>query len=132
MSPLTRVLAVLVLPTAPLAALATSATAGDVATFDTGVTISSRAPAFHGRVFSDADVCRQDRRVKLIRKVRRNRPARVLGIDRTEDNGRWAITEPDDFTLRSGIYFARAPRKIVETPVPTVCARDRSRRIVVD
>lgn len=128
----TRVLAALVIPAAALAALATSATAGDVATFGTRVTISSDPPAFHGRVFSDADVCREQRRVKLLRRTRPGRPVRVLGTDRTEGNGRWAITEPDDFTLRSGIYWARAPRKIVETPVPTICARDRSRRLVVD
>jgi hypothetical protein len=106
--------------------------AGDVATFGTRVTISERAPAFHGRVKSDSDDCVADRKVKLLRRKRRGRPARILGTDRTTNNGRWAITEPADFTLKSGIYFARAPRVVIDTPVPTVCAKDRSRKLVVD
>lgn len=132
MSLFSRVLAVLVLPIAALAGVATIATAGDIATFPTKVSIAEQAPAFHGKVKSDTEDCIGDRKVKLMRRKRAGRPVRTLGRDRTEDNGRWAITEPDDFTLKSGIYFARAPRQIVDTPVPTVCAKDRSRKVVVD
>lgn len=132
MSLLTRVLCVLVLPLAAIGAVATIATAGDVATFPTKVSIAEQAPAFHGKVKSDTEDCIGDRKVKLMRRKRAGRPVKVLGRDRTEDNGRWAITEPDDFTLKSGIYFARAPRQIVDTPVPTICAKDRSRKVVVD
>jgi hypothetical protein len=128
----TRVLALLVLPAAALATVAAIATAGDVASFETNVTISERAPAFHGKVRSDSEDCTQDRKVKLLRRKRAGRPSRVLDTDRTEDNGRWAITEPDDFTLKSGIYFARAPKAILDTPVPVICAKDRSRKVVVD
>jgi hypothetical protein len=113
-------------------AFAAIASAGEVATFGTRVTISERAPAFHGRVKSDSDDCVADRKVKLLRRKRRGRPVRILGTDRTTNNGRWAITEPADFTLKSGIYFARAPRVVIDTPVPTVCAKDRSRKLVVD
>jgi hypothetical protein len=113
-------------------AFAAIASAGDVATFPTKVTMSKQAPAFHGKVKSDEDMCVEDRRVKLLRRKRPGRPWRVLGKDRAEDNGRWAITEPDEFTLRSGIYIARAPRSIVHTPVATICAKDRSRKVVVD
>jgi hypothetical protein len=132
MTPFARALAVLVLPLAAIVAVASIATAGDIATFPTRVTISKQAPAFHGKVRSDTDDCVGDRKVKLMRRKRAGRPVRTLGTDRTEDNGRWAITEPDDFTLKSGIYFARAPRQIVDTPVPTICAKDRSRKVVVD
>lgn len=132
MTLLTRVLTVLVLPVAALGTAAAVAGAGDVASFETNVTISERAPAFHGKVRSDSEDCTQDRKVKLLRRTRAGRPSKVLGSDRTEDNGRWAITEPDEFTLKSGIYFARAPKTILDTPVPTICAKDRSRKVVVD
>jgi hypothetical protein len=113
-------------------ALAAIASAGDVATFSTRVVIRETAPAFHGKVRSDEDKCAEDRKVKLLRRTRRGRPTRLLGTDLTNDNGKWAITEPDEFTLKSGIYFARAPKTIVHTPVATVCEKDRSRKVVVD
>jgi hypothetical protein len=113
-------------------ALAAIASAGDVATFPTRVTMSKQAPAFHGKVKSDEDMCIEDRKVKLLRRRRSGRPYRLLGTDRAKPNGRWAIKEPREFTLTSGIYIARAPRKIVHTPVATVCAKDASRKIVVD
>jgi hypothetical protein len=117
---------------AALAALASTALAGDVATFDTKVGIANQAPAFHGKLRSDEPACVEDRRVKLLRRTRPGRPARVLGRDKTGRRGRWAITEPDEFTLRSGIYFARAKRKIIKTPLPTICDRGRSKKIFVD
>jgi hypothetical protein len=113
-------------------ALAAVASAGDVATFPTKVTMSKQAPAFHGKVKSDEDMCIEDRKVKLLRRRRSGRPYRLLGTDRAKPNGRWAIKEPREFTLTSGIYIARAPRTIVHTPVATVCAKDASRKIVVD
>jgi hypothetical protein len=113
-------------------ALAAIASAGDVATFPTRVTMSKQAPAFHGKVKSDEDMCIEDRKVKLLRRRRSGRPYRLLGTDRAKPNGRWAIKEPREFTLTSGIYIARAPRDIVHTPVATVCAKDASRKIVVD
>ena len=113
-------------------ALATIAWGGEIATFDTRLVMRETAPAFHGKVKSDSDDCVADRKVKLLRRKRPGRPLRQLGTDRTSDRGRWAITEPDEFTLRSGIYFSRTPRAIVNTPLPTVCTKDRSRKIVVD
>jgi len=113
-------------------AFAAIALAGDVATFDTKVGIANRAPAFHGKLRSDENACVADRRVKLLRRIRPGRPAKVLGRDKTRNNGRWAITEPDEFTLKSGLYFARAKRRIIETPLPTICDRGRSKKIFVD
>lgn len=113
-------------------ALATLASAGDVATFDSKLIMRATAPAFHGKVKSDSDDCVAQRKVKLLRRKRRGRPARLLGTDRTNGNGEWAVTEPNDFTLRSGIYFSRVTKSIVTTPVATICNRDRSRKIVVD
>ena len=112
--------------------LAAVASAGEIATFNTRLVMRETAPAFHGKVKSDSDDCRADRKVKLLRRTRRGRPLRLLGTDVSNAQGRWAITEPDEFTLKSGIYFSRTPRVIVPTPVPTVCQKDRSRKIVVD
>jgi hypothetical protein len=112
--------------------LAAVASAGDVATFPTKLTMSKQAPAFHGKVKSDEDMCIEDRKVKLLRRTRSGRPYRLLGSDRANSNGRWAVKEPQEFTLKSGIYIARAPKAIVRTPVATVCAKDASRKVVVD
>ena len=133
MGSITRVAAVLLLPALVLAAVATIAAAGEVATFDTKLTISSNAPAFHGKVKSDSDLCVADRKIKLYRKRRGSAPRKLLGEDRSNGNGFWAITEPDDFTLKSGIYFAKT-RKILDqsTPLPTFCERDKTRKLVVD
>jgi hypothetical protein len=115
------------------ACLAVTASAGDVATFDTRLSIRDSAPAFHGKVRSDSDACVGDRKVRLYRKRRPDRPKRLLGTDRSSGNGRWQVLEPNEFTLTSGIYFARTRRIINDsTPVPTVCERDKSRKIVVD
>lgn len=116
-----------------LGILTSLASAGDVATFDTNLKIRSSAPAFHGKVKSDSDLCVADRKVKLFRKRRPGRPVRLLGSDRSDDNGRWAVLEPAEFTLTSGIYFAKT-RRILDksTPLPTFCTRDKSRKIVVD
>ena len=113
-------------------ALATIASAGDVATFDTRLIMRETAPAFHGKVKSDSDDCVAGRKVKLLRRTRPGRPTRLLGTDVTNNRGRWEVTEPDEFTLKSGIYFSRVTKEIVNTPVPTVCAKDRSRKVVVD
>jgi hypothetical protein len=111
---------------------ATLAFAGDVATFATDLEMRDSAPAFHGKVKSDSDLCIGDRKVNLYRRKRPGRPRHLLGTDYSNPQGRWAVLE-DQFTLRSGIYFAIAPKTLDEsTPLPTVCLRDKSNRVVVD
>jgi hypothetical protein len=108
------------------------APAGDVATFNTHLIMRQTAPAFHGRVKSDSDLCIDNRKVKLYRRKRAGRPKHLLGTDRSDSAGRWAVLE-DQFTLRSGIYFAITRRILDEsTALPTFCERDKSRKIVVD
>ena len=108
------------------------ASAGDVATFGTNLIMRQTAPAFHGRVKSDSDLCVADRKVKLYRRNRPGRPRRLLGTDRSNDRGKWAVLE-NEFTLRSGIYFAITPKILDQsTPLPTFCERDKSRKVVVD
>lgn len=112
--------------------LAAPAGAGDVATYDTELKMRDTFPAFHGRVKSDADVCVKGRKVKLYRK-KRNGDNKLLGVDLADSRGKWAITEPDEFTLRSGAYFSKTPRIIVDNMgLPTICTRARSQTEVVD
>ncbi len=113
-------------------ALATIAWGGDVATYDTRLVMRDTAPAFHGKAKSELDDCEMAREVKLLRRKRPGRPLKLLGTDLTDAQGRWAITEPDEFTLKSGIYFSRVTKAIVVSPVPAVCSKHRSRKIVVD
>src|SRR5687768_15482307 len=99
-----RISAALVVPAVALAAFAASAGAGDVATYDTELKIRDSFPAFHGKVKSDTQICVANRTVKLFRK-KPNRPRKLLGTDRTNGQGEWAITEETHgFTLKSGIY----------------------------
>ncbi len=108
------------------------ADAGDVATFETRLGMSTKAPAFHGKVRSDSRACKRNRRVRLYRKLRPGKPKKLLGYDRSSRKGKWAVTEPEEFTLRSGLYWAVVSRKVIQTPVTTICTRDRSRRVFVD
>ena len=125
--------ATLALTGALLLGLAAPAGAGDVATFDTAVKIRNKAPAFHGRVVSDNDVCTVNRRVKLYRQKRPGNQAKLLGKTDTDSHGKWAILEPEEFTLKSGLYFAKAPRVTVsDNGLPTVCTRAKSKKVVVD
>jgi hypothetical protein len=66
------------------------------------VTISSRAPAFSGKVKA-AGSCKKGRRVQLFRRA--GGKAHLIGRDRSNSRGQWAIpVEP----LRSGAYYAKA------------------------
>ena len=58
----------------------------------------------------------------------RRGPDRLLGSDRSEDNGAWAI---DVERLSSGAYYARAKR-LASAALGIACRADRSRFAVVD
>jgi hypothetical protein len=104
------------------------ALATNVVKIDSKVTISTRFPAFHGQVKSDNHACETGRKVKLFK--RRHGPDRLLGHDRTNNNGRWKV-EVDP--LRSGAYYAKVTRREEGTAGTIyVCRRDRSRTLVVD
>ena len=114
------------LATAAVAAIPALAT--NVVKIDSKVTISHRAPAFHGKVKSDNSGCKPDRKVKLFRK--RHGHDRLLGHDRTDNRGKWKV-EVDP--LSSGAYYAKVTRR-AEGAAGTifVCRRDRSKTVVVD
>jgi len=112
---------------AGLVAVTTSALA---ASFSTRVTISfDRAGAardvFRGRVFAASENCRSHRRVAVFRK--RRGPDRMIGSDRSEDNGRWSI-DVEGHAAR-GRYYAKAARK--DLGGGDFCDADRSRTIRV-
>lgn len=89
----------------------------------TKVVIRDSAPAFHGKLKAAIDDCIVMREVKLIRK-KPGKPGKVVGTDGTNGQGKWKITE-DQFTLKSGVYFAVAPDL-------GPCERGKSKKIVVD
>jgi hypothetical protein len=84
------------------AVLATSAAAAS--SFRTTVIVSLKFPAFHGKLASPKHGCIKDRKVKLFRS--RSGPDKLLGTDKSEDNGRWSI--PIGNRLTSGAYYAKA------------------------
>lgn len=115
-----------VLAVAAIAALPASATR--IVRIGSSVTISERAPAFHGRVKSPNGACRQGRKVKLYRL--QPGPAVLLGTTRTNRRGKWVVhTE----LLGSAAYYARLlPRRDGTAGTIYVCRGDRSRTVAVD
>ncbi|HEV2789742.1 MAG TPA: hypothetical protein VGV69_00405 [Solirubrobacterales bacterium] len=74
------------------------------AAFKTTVVVSLKFPAFHGKLKSPRAACVEDRQVKLFRV--RSGPDKLLGTDKSEDNGAWSI--PIGRRLTSGGYYAKA------------------------
>lgn len=103
--------------------------ATQVVRHDSSVTISEKAPAFHGRVKSDARPCVQHRKVELFR-AKRHAADKFLGRDHTNNHGRWQV---DVSPLRSGGYYAKVTRRSEGTAGTIhICRSDRSRFVPVD
>ena len=102
---------------------------GQTVEIDGALKIRNRAPAFHGRVTADNDACAIQREVKLFKRHRTG-GRKLLATGISETNGHWEI--PID-PLKSGIYFATAPRR-EEGTAGTIyaCVRLKSRTLVVD
>src|SRR5919198_6443201 len=123
MSLLSRRLAMLTLGVlSVIAVVSIPSLATQVVKHDSKVTISEKAPAFHGRVKSSAHPCVEQRKVKLFR-AHRHRPDTLLGTDQTNSRGRWkVIVNP----LRSGAYYAKVKRRSEGTAGTIhVCRSDR-------
>ncbi len=115
-----------VLAVAAIAALPASATR--IVRIGSSVTISERAPAFHGRVKSPNRACEESRKVKLYRLG--PGPAVFLGTTRTDRRGRWIIRVK---LLGSAAYYAKLlPRREGTAGTIYVCRGDRSRTVAVD
>jgi hypothetical protein len=92
------------------------------------VTISERAPGFHGRVTSPNPACKSSRKVKLYRL--RPGPAVLVGTTHTNRRGKWVIRVK---LLGSAAYYARVLKRSEGTAGTIyVCRGDRSRTVAVD
>ncbi|HMC06091.1 MAG TPA: hypothetical protein VKG89_01725 [Solirubrobacterales bacterium] len=113
---------------AALAVVAVPALATQTVKIDSKVTMSSQAPAFHGKVKSDNHACETQRKVKLFRQ--KSGPDKLLGTDKTNHLGRWKIVVDP---LKSGAYYAKVVRRSEGTAGTIfVCRADRSKVIAVD
>ena len=94
----------------------------------TGVSISSKFPAFSGAVSSKADSCLKRRRIELLR--RSSGDPKLLGRDFSDRTGRWAV--PLD-NVKAGAYYARTRRKVKgKGKSRMICKPGRSDVLVVD
>ncbi len=117
-------LAASLFPLALLGALAAPSGAG--MTYGTHLYMSKKFPAFHGRIHAANDFCVADRKVRLYRI--RSGPDKLLGVDRSEDNGAWKVKVQ---TLSSGAYYSLT-RRHASAALGIACRADRSRLAVVD
>ena len=92
----------------------------------TRVSISSKFPAFHGRVDSNRARCKRGREVQVLRKRSGGRGPKRLGRDRSMGSGRWTVKVRN---VKSGAYYAKAKPKMASG---SLCKADRSRVVVVD
>jgi len=94
-------------------------------TYGTSLYMSKKFPAFHGKIHSANPFCIANRPVRVFRE----RPGKdkLLGSDRSEDNGRWSVK----VNLISGAYYSRAPL-YGSASLGITCNADRSRLAVVD
>jgi hypothetical protein len=127
MSPSYRRIVPLVLALLAFAAVP-AARATRVVRIKSTVTISKKAPAFHGRVLSPNGACERGRKVKLFRV--RSGPDKLLGSTHTHKGGTWRI--PTDLH-GSAAYYAKVARRSEGTAGTIyVCRGDRSGTVTVD
>jgi hypothetical protein len=100
--PVRRLALLAVLALAALAALLPVVSAAAASGSPTKIVVSLKFPAFHGKLTSPRQGCLGSRKVKLYRK--KSGPAKLLGKDTSEDNGKWSI--PIGKRLTSGSYYA--------------------------
>lgn len=109
-----------VLALAALAALLPAVSASAASSSPTKIVVSLKFPAFHGKLTSPRQGCLGSRKVKLYRK--KSGPAKLLGSDTSEDNGKWSI--PVGKHLTSGSYYAtvaaRGKCKAAKSKVNTI------------
>ena len=128
MSSFRRLSALVCVALGATALVAVPALATQTVKINSKVTISTKAPAFHGRVKSSNQACEIHRKVKLFKQ--RHGADKLLGTDKTNHRGKWEI---DVQPLKSGAYYAKVVRRSEGTAGTIfVCRGDRSRTIVVD
>ena len=98
--------------------------------FDTTVTInfsqSTYSAKFFGKVKSDKNACKKDRKVLVFHKT--NSGKVKVGSDKSNDRGRWRLNVGG--TPPPGDYFAKAKKKLLNGG-DVVCKSDKSPTISV-
>ena len=104
------------------------AAAQDVPEVVTKLKLRNSAPAFHGKVKADTDVCTTGRKVRLF-KVKPGED-KLLGKDRADMKGRWEILK----TPKSGVYYAKAKQVAAggEDSQPVTCLKAKSNKVAID
>jgi hypothetical protein len=123
LSPATR-LAALAAAIAVSIGLAAPATA--TTTYSTHLTLSAKAPAFHGKIFSPGGaICKNHRQIGMYR----TRPGKDKLLGSTESHhGKWFVDHPN---FPSGTYYAKA-KAGGSAALGIKCKSTRSRIVVVD
>jgi hypothetical protein len=112
-----------------LALAAVTAASAHNRVFRSQVTIRQN-PEFHGKVLSTNHRCEVDRKVKLV--LRKPGTNRVVGVTFTDENGKWAITDPDQGGIHPNkAYRAAVARKVLRNDAGHrhVCRADRSKTV---
>ena len=122
-------LACLVLTVPAIVPAAGASSAERVKSRETGVSISTKFPAFSGAVSSKSSICLKRRKIELLRRSS-DRTAKLLGRDSSDPTGRWEV--PLD-NVKAGAYYARTKRKVKgRGGSRTVCKPGRSDVVVID
>jgi hypothetical protein len=96
-----------VLAVAVVAALLPAVSASGAGKNSTRIVVSLKFPAFHGKLASPRQGCLGSRTVKMYREL--NGKKKLLGRDKSEDNGKWAV--PAGKNLTSGAYYATVAKR---------------------
>jgi hypothetical protein len=107
MSAFRRAVLVALAACAVAAMLVLPATASSAGRNSTKIVVSLKFPAFHGTLTASRRACLGSRTVKMFRK--HGGRTKLLGSDRSADNGKWAI--PVGKNLTSGEYFATVAKR---------------------
>ena len=95
---------------------------------DVQVIVKMSPPLFHGKVVSSKAECREHRTVLFYREKASG--DKIVGDDETSGQSRWKILAGEQFTVKPGEYYAKAPALSLESGVE--CKQDKSPKIPVE
>jgi hypothetical protein len=125
MSPRT-VLSTAALALAAILALVAPASAGT--SYETSISMSSKFPAFHGKLHSPFAYCTQNRKVKVYRE-KMNGKDTLLASDLSDSDGSWEA--PIGNKLTSGAYYSSVGAKH-SAEIGVTCRAAKSKVATVD
>jgi hypothetical protein len=92
--------------------------------YESKIRLKNAAPAYHGKVKSESDMCIANRKVRLF-KERRSGEDKVLGKTRTDSGGYWEVLKDP----KSGVYYAKVNRFEGDG---FACLPAKSKKVVID